>query len=162
MKSTDFFAPPKSALRTAGSSKPQPVRGVIMGLTLYVVGSFALVNAFLLLAQQAGSRGAPVNAGFALVLTSALDPATVLGAVASLLVLAASFAAGYVCAAVARVDSLIAPTVVATVAVSLELFFGPGAQSTGVWLGLSLLTFAMTLAGGFAWVRQERRGLVLK
>ncbi len=154
------FRPPSAPLRVASSSRAQPVRGVVLGLAVYVAGSFVLVNLLVLAAIHLGVYSAPVNAGLALVLTSALDPLSTIGALATAIVLTMSFTAGYVCAAFARVTTLIAPTVVATVAVSLELFFGPGAQPTGVWLGLTALTFVLTLAGGFAWLRQEYRDVV--
>ncbi len=156
----DPFRPPAAPLRVTSTGRAQPVRGVVLGLAVYIAGSFVLVNVLVLAAIHLGVYRSPVNAGLALVLTSALDPLSAIGALATAIVLAMSFTAGYVCATFARVNSLIAPTVVATVAVSLELFFGPGAQPTGVWLGLTALTFVLTLAGGFAWLRQEYRDVV--
>ncbi|MEM9056985.1 MAG: hypothetical protein AAGD86_05880 [Pseudomonadota bacterium] len=154
------FEPPSAPLRVAGGDSPQPVRGVVLGLLVYVAGSFVLVNLLLLVAVELGLEGAPRVVRPALVLTSALNPLSTLGAVASGAVLTMSFVAGYVCATFARSKTLIAPTVVATVAVSLELYFGPGAQPTGLWLGLTGLTFVLTLVGGLAWVRQELRDAV--
>ncbi len=122
----------------------------------------ALRRQKLLLAISGGADGAPAYLDSVWLLGTAMDPASTAGALATLLVLSMSFAAGYVCAAVGRVYSLIGPTVVATASVSLELFLGLGAQSTGLWMGLSTLTFMLTLAGGFAWVRQESRGLALE
>jgi hypothetical protein len=132
-----------------------PVKGMIFGVLVDIGGSLIATFAlFFVWAIWLGASG--LDAEAIAKAMSEPDPLSQVSLVGYVVGTGFSWLGGYVCAVVARETELQCAAVVATISTLVALAMGSG-MPLGLYLSLTVLTFAAVMLGGWMGQQQNRR-----
>ena len=156
MSSPDPYRPPQAAVADQERPRGSPVKGMALGLLVDIGGS--LLASFMLLFLWAIWLGASgLDAETIAQAMAEPDPLSTVSLVGYTAGGGFSWLGGYVCARVARETELRCAAVIATLSSLVSLAMGMGLP-LGLYLFLTVLTFATVMLGGWMGAQRNARG----
>jgi hypothetical protein len=147
MSAPSPYRPPEAPVADAEKPRGSPVKGMIFGLLVDIGGSllssFALVFVWAIWLAASGLDAEAITQAMA-----EPDPLSAFSVLGYTVGSAFSWLGGYVCARVARETEMRCAAVIATVSSLVSLAMGT-ALPVGLYLFLTVLTFAAVMLGGF-------------